>query len=64
MQASRQSAKRLLKEVGAKRVSDEAADALAEEMNKFSYAIAKKAVKLASHAKRSTVKREDIELAS
>ena len=59
MPVSRQAAKRLLKESGAKRVSDSAADEL-----RFAYDLAKKAVKLASHAKRATVKSEDVELAS
>ena len=64
MVLSRQAAKRMLREAGAKRVSDSAADELAEAINKFAYTLAKKAVKLASHAKRATVKSEDVELAS
>ncbi len=64
MAISRQAAKRMLKEAGAKRVSDSAADELAEAINRFGYTMAKKAVKLASHAKRSTVRSEDVELAS
>lgn len=64
MALSRQAAKRMLKEMGAKRVSDSAADALAEAINRFAYGTAKKAVALASHAKRETVKVEDVELAS
>lgn len=64
MEITRQAAKRILKEAGAVRVSDSAAAELAQNINKFAYAIANKAVKLASHAKRATVKRADIELAS
>ena len=64
MPFTRQAAKKILKESGAERVSDSAADEFAERINKFAYSIAKKAVKLASHAKRSTVKREDVDLAS
>ena len=64
MALSRQAARKILKEAGATRVSDEAADELAEAINTFAYRIAKKAVKLASHAKRATVKREDVDLAS
>ncbi len=64
MAISRQTAKKILKEVGAERVSDSAAMELSEAINKFAYGIAKKAVRLASHAKRATVKREDVELAS
>lgn len=64
MVLSRQAAKKILKESGAARVGDDAADELAEAINKFAYGLAKKAVKLASHAKRATVKKEDVELAS
>ncbi len=64
MALSRQAAKKILKEMGAKRVSDSAAESLAQAINNFAYATAKKAVKLASHAKRETVKSEDVELAS
>lgn len=64
MAISRQAAKKILKEVGAERVGDDAAIELSESVNKFAYDLARKAVKLASHAKRSTVKKEDVELAS
>ncbi len=64
MEITRRAAKRILKEAGAVRISDTAAAEFAEIINKFSYSMAKKAVKLASHAKRSTVKSEDIELAA
>ncbi|MDE1768849.1 MAG: NFYB/HAP3 family transcription factor subunit [Candidatus Micrarchaeota archaeon] len=64
MDITRQTAKRILKASGATRVSDSAAAELAEAINKFAYSIADKAVKLASHAKRTTVRREDIELAA
>ena len=63
MSISKQSAKKILKEAGAKRVSDSAALELADILNKHAYSIAKKASKLALHAKRATVKKEDIELA-
>ncbi len=56
-------AKRILLDSGAKRVSTEAAEALADLLNIYAYSIAKKAVKLARHAKRKTVEKEDIELA-
>jgi histone H3/H4 len=64
MEISRQAAKRILKQAGAARVSDTAAAEFAEALNKFAYTVANKAVRLASHAKRATVKREDVELAS
>lgn len=64
MGISRQAAKKMLKEAGAERVSDSAAMEFSETVNKFAYGIAKKAAKLASHAKRATVKKEDVELAS
>ena len=63
MTMTKMSAKRILKESGAKRVSDSAAVELCKVVNKFSYGIATKAVKLAAHAKRETVKKEDVTLA-
>ncbi len=63
MTISRLAAKRILKEAGAKRVSDEAAQEFAETVNKYAYLMAKKAARLSAHAKRKTVKKADIELA-
>jgi DNA-binding protein len=56
-------AKKMLKSAGAERVSDEAAMELAETINKFAYVVAKKAVMLAKHASRKTVKKADVQLA-
>jgi histone H3/H4 len=56
-------AKKILKEAGAKRVSDEAIAEFTILINRYAYSIAKKAVKLAAHAKRKTVEKSDIELA-
>jgi len=56
-------ARRILIDVGAKRVSDGASEALADELNRFAYSLAKKAVRLAKHAKRKTIMKEDVELA-
>jgi histone H3/H4 len=56
-------AKRILKSVGGDRISDSAAMELSETLNAYAYSIAKKAVKLAKHAKRKTVQKSDVELA-
>ena len=53
----------ILKNVGAERVSEPAAQALASVMKEMAFEIAKDAVKFANHAGRKTIKREDIELA-
>ncbi len=55
--------KRILKDAGAERISDDAAEELADMVNRFAFGTAKKAVKLAAHAKRKTVMKTDIELA-
>lgn len=63
MAITRLTAKRILKETGAGRVSRAAAEELAELINKYAYSIAKKAVNLAAHAKRKTIKKADVDLA-
>lgn len=63
MPITKMTIKKILKESGAERVSDGAATELTRAANKMVYAIAKKAVKLAAHAKRKTVEKSDIELA-
>ena len=63
MAVTKVAARRMLKDVGAKRISDSAALELAEAVNGFAYAVAKKAVKLAAHARRSTIMKEDVDLA-
>ena len=55
--------KKILKDAGAERISDDAAEEFAEMVNRFAFGTARKAVKLAAHAKRKTVKKVDIELA-
>lgn len=56
--------KRLLKNAGATRISDDAAVKLAEVLEEIGEDLARNATKLAKHAGRKTVKAEDIELAS
>ncbi|RAP46909.1 MAG: histone [Methanosphaera sp. rholeuAM6] len=56
--------KRLLKNAGASRISDEAAVKLAEVLEEIGEDLARDATKLAKHAGRKTVKAEDIELAA
>ncbi len=63
MPINKVTAKRMLKEAGAERVSVQAAEELAEIINKYAYDIAKKAVSLSAHARRKTVKKADIDLA-
>ncbi len=55
---------RILKKAGAERVSDESADELRRVIEDVADNIAKNAVDMASHAKRKTVKAEDVKLAS
>ncbi|MGB9732320.1 MAG: histone [Candidatus Micrarchaeia archaeon] len=63
MSITESTAKKILKESGAIRMSNEAVSEFSRLINKYAYSIAKKAVKLAAHAKRKTVEKSDIELA-
>ncbi|NOR46840.1 MAG: histone [Methanosarcinaceae archaeon] len=54
---------RLIRSAGAHRVSETAGIALAEILEQYGLEIAEEAVVLAKHAKRKTVKAEDIKLA-
>jgi histone H3/H4 len=55
---------RILKKAGGERVSDESADELRRVIEEIANSIAKSAVDMASHAKRKTIKAEDVKLAS
>ena len=63
MKITKATAKRILKEAGAIRVSEPAAVEFARTLNNIAYTIAAKAAKLSVHAKRKTVEKSDIELA-
>ena len=54
---------RLIRSAGAPRVSETAGIALTEILEQYGLEISTEAVKLAEHAKRKTVKAEDIKLA-
>lgn len=56
--------KRLLKNAGASRISEDAAVKLADVLEDIGEDVARTAIKLAKHAGRKTVKAEDIELAA
>ncbi len=63
MAISKLTARKILKDAGAERVSDSAALELSELVDRYAYSLAKKAVSLAAHAKRKTIQKADIDLA-
>ncbi|MBA7531723.1 hypothetical protein ES705_23944 [subsurface metagenome] len=52
---------KIIRNAGAERVSEDASMALMKEIEKYGEKVARKAVSLAKHAKRKTVKAEDIQ---
>ena len=55
--------KRIIKNAGAARISDEAAAVLADAMESYAEDVALRATKLAKHAGRKTVIADDVKLA-
>lgn len=54
---------KMLKDVGAERVGEDAKEELKKVLEEYASEVSKKAVKMASHAGRKTVKATDIKIA-
>ncbi|MGI0100234.1 MAG: histone [Candidatus Micrarchaeaceae archaeon] len=55
--------KKILREAGASRMSEQAVSELQKHLNKVAFDVAYKAVRLSRHAKRKTIDISDIKLA-
>jgi len=55
---------KIMKKVGAERVSESSKDALKAAVEEFALEISQRAIKLAMHAGRKTIKARDIKLAA
>ena len=63
MYITRSTVRRILKDAGACRISDDSLSAFQTQLNRLSYYAAAKAVRLADHARRKTIEISDIKLA-
>ncbi len=63
MYISENTVRRMLKDAGAARVSDDAIKEFRKHLEKHSFEIAQKSVRLSKHAKRKTIDASDIKLA-
>jgi histone H3/H4 len=55
---------RIIRKAGADRISQEACEALASVMESYSIDLSERSVQLAKHAKRKTVRSDDVRLAA
>ena len=63
MYISQGTVKKILKEAGAQRISEEASEEMRKYLNKLAFRTAQKAVRLSRHARRKTVEVSDVRLA-